>query len=99
MQSVNEGSSSTHSLDIRGFDGSVITPILLRYKLTNSKGTILTDWTTIDNASTSLVISGTLNSILTSASIGRLLTIEATDSDSNKITSEFYYEITNLVGI
>jgi hypothetical protein len=97
--SINEGSSSYHDLEILDINRNVVVPTSLRYKLTSYKY-ILQDWTIIDPTSTSLIISGDLNTLSVDApGLERFLIVEAIDSSGNSITGELYYEINNLIGI
>jgi hypothetical protein len=99
MYTINEGSTSYHNIAIHGYDGSIITPDLLRYKITDGFKVTITDWTVIDNDTDQISISPTINTISTTHGKLRYLTVEATHNTTDKITSEVCYEITNLIGI
>ena len=96
--SVNEGTTSHHSLSVFDKDGAVVVPESLRYRVTAGDGSVLIDWTTVSATSTEIELGAAINTISKSGN-RRHLTVEATHNSGETITAEIEYALTNLMGV
>jgi len=100
MDKVNEGSASHHQFTLDGANGLPIpgNPETLQYRLMASETETIIDWTQLPVSAREVVISGSHNTI-TGGKTARYLTIKATHSGGEEITSELRYSLINLMGV
>lgn len=95
---INEGSTSYHSIAPVNKVGEAVTPEAIRYRVTGDGGVEVVAWTTVDASITEIEISATINTIGTTGK-KRYIAVEITHSGGDKITEELEYTLRDLKGV
>lgn len=95
---INEGSTSYHSIAPVNKAGEAVTPEAIRYRVTGDGGVEVVAWTTVDPSITEIKIPATINTIGTTGK-KRYIAVEITHGGGDKITEELEYTLLNLKGV
>lgn len=95
---INEGSSSYHSILPVNKDGEAVTPESIRYRVTGDGGAEIVEWTTVDPSTTEIAVSAATNTIGITGK-KRYLAVEITHGGGDKITEELEYALRDLKGL
>lgn len=96
---INEGSTSYHSIAPVNKAGEAVTPEAIRYRVTGNGGVQVADWVTASPSATEIELSATINTIGATTGKKRYLTVEITHGGGDKITEEIEYTIRDLKGV
>lgn len=96
---INEGSTSYHSIAPVNKDGDAVAPEAIRYRVTGSGGVEVVDWTTVSPSATEIELSPAVNTIGSTTGKKRYLAVEITHGSGDKITEEIEYTIRDLKGV
>lgn len=96
---INEGSTSYHSIAPVNKAGEAVTPEAIRYRVTGDGGVEVVAWTTVDPSITEIEMPETVNTIGATGGKKRYLAVEITHGGGDKITEELEYSLRDLKGV